>query len=375
MKKIRLIKHTAALALLLYSPFFKCAEASKTQDPEALVAAELLCYLGRSGDPAFEGNPPATLLPPLLANHSAAPSTASTCPRCKEDFSNRKSGLYAHEGHTRMAQKANKLCPKKDCCHISLMPEDVNEHVRVEHKGETIYACSVCFKTFQRRSSSSAHFKCRHKGTGEIMLLCAGCLEWHPHKERGTHVCAPAASALESESPLHLQPTAQPVAIDPKPNFIPAALTAALEEKTSSQKIKGRACIRCKAFYSLKSFNQHVSSIEKAEEEKTLCTQNDCCHIGQTSRDVDEHVRSVHEQKIIYGCSLCDKKFKGRSAPHNHFHRVHADHGEKTLKCAGCSVWHPHKERETHVCAPAAVPALENDGHTQKRARLDGETN
>ncbi len=434
MKKIRLIKHTAALALLLCSPFLKSAEA-----PDGIMdIAQALINLSEQAAPQANLMP-AALTPSEEQGLKRKKKKAtdirpqelpgSPCNRCKTTFLNQHTS-NVHKLKMEEAKAMNTLCAENDCCYAGETPHDAREHERSVHKNETIYRCSLCDKTFKARLlQMKTHFDKQHGGSGEIMLKCAGCLEWHPRREREIHVCAPTASALESEGPdhkraavqerlefseqtasqespipatltssemhatpvpkqapvhpefqqkaivttLHLQPTAQPVAVAPKVSFVAATLILALKKPTTSQEIEAIPCTRCNKFYNPEGLIKHRSLMKKATKQNTLCPKNDCCHICKDSRDVDEHVRSSHNNEIIYRCSLCNKEIKSRSALHSHF-TTHNNEGEIMLKCAGCETWHPHREREIHVCAPTAS-ALESDGHTEKRARVDESAN
>ncbi len=200
MKKIRLIKNTAILAVFLCSPFIRSAEATDgTMD-----AAQALYGLQKTASVTTK-----SVSPTIFLKAEEGTQNQATCPPCKRIFNFSaptpeeralfKQTFINHMVRIEQAKEKGTLCPAENCCCVPATSYDLKEHVRSEHKEEMIYGCSGCTMRFFKRNSLHTHFKTHKKKKAELLLLCADCKTWHPHRERETHVCAPAASTLESE--------------------------------------------------------------------------------------------------------------------------------------------------------------------------------
>ena len=114
-------------------------------------------------------------------------------------------------------------------------------------------------------------------------------------------------------------------------------------------------CKRCNACFSNPlNLSKHRSKARNAKAQGLLCNVPTCCSFFEDSASKDEHRRTLHEKKEIYGCSACERKFKIKGCARTHTNVTHRERrAHLTIECEKCSLFYDYDTRN-HTCEAGA---------------------
>ena len=132
-------------------------------------------------------------------------------------------------------------------------------------------------------------------------------------------------------------------------------LTAMGGAKDTALQTPSIFCERCNTpFLNPVSLHNHRSKAKRAEGQGLLCDIPTCCSFFKDIASKRKHIRTRHEEKEIYGCSGCERKFKIKASGRIHSNTAHKEgQAHLTIECEKCSLFYDYGTRN-HTCETGA---------------------
>ena len=253
------------------------------------------------------------------------------CPICTESFS-RSLDLKTHAADIHELKTEFK-CPV--CSWIFHWKRALQVHVPVVHSKEIpMYSCSICDKKYYKESSlkdhvKSVHYNIRDKPCLECSLIFSTEQQLR-HHERNIH--------HRNVAKKHVCPLCQKQLANPwHPKYHVRALHTSgdinEEGNTFLEQLNRNECPICKLVCSTSTeLKSHVINIHQ-QETKFRCPL--CLLEFSWKCALEAHLQVIHSnERQLYSCSICDKKYYKESSLKDHVKSVHDNIRDKPcLEC------------------------------------------
>ena len=270
--------------------------------------------------------------------------TGTTCPRCGKTFQYRRNAKthYAlnlcHRAPVRrnpeklVRDATTKKYHCRHCDFTALSPKKILEHEARAHL-EKKYACAVCARKYGSEYLLAQHVKWTHvaEKTTVVCHVCGRTLK-SKYLNRHLQIC---------HDPSYVQRERRAPGSEvrcPKCPYVGHSMRGLRRHHARRHDEKTLQCGQCSARFALRvDLSRHVLVMHSEDGPVRATVECQHCRKTMLKKNLDVHIRNVHEKIKEHVCVTCSKAFQTKYTLHCHL-ETHKKRSERTYKftCAVC---------------------------------------
>ena len=286
----------------------------------------------------------------------------TACPRCGKNFQYKRNAKthYALNlcGRAPVRRNPEKLVKDavtkmyhcRHCDFTAHSPKKILEHEARSHL-EKKYQCNVCQRKYGSEYLLNQHMKWTHFAA-KTTVICHVCGRTMKSKylKRHLQICHDPnyvqRERREPGSEVHC----------PKCSYVGRSMRGLRRHHARRHDEKTLQCGECSTRFALQvDLSRHVLVMHSEESPARATTECPHCQKVMLKKNLDVHIRNVHEKIKEHVCCICSKAFQTKYTLHCHL-ETHKKRSERTYKflCAVCggsfnnkTVYHDHVNMHT----------------------------